>query len=142
MLANTAPQSTMVIMSEKLDETIERLELSSLRTGDTVHITLGQGDEAYQYTFKVAEPGKWPTGIITETSPDGSENAGEFSLHGSGRWTNRQQNPVQTQERAFTSYFDSLTVGSFMVGAVPNAPIGDRLIFDRPGQEITDIRLR
>lgn len=128
-------------MSENLKEPIDRLELENLRQGDVLHITLGSGEGAFQYKFTIEKQGKWPIGYIIETAPDGTSNEGQFALHGSGRWTAQRENPVQKQQRAFTSYFDSLNVGDFMIGAVPGAGLGERLVFDKPGQEITRIEL-
>lgn len=128
-------------MSESLKEPIDRLELETLQRGDVLHITLGSGEEAFQYKFTVEEQGKWPIGYIVETAPDGTTNEGQFSLHGSGSWTTQRENPVQKQQLAFTSYFESLIVGDFMVGAVPGAGLGKRLVFDKPGQAITRIEL-
>lgn len=129
-------------MSEFLNQLLENIRLTSLKVGDTVDIKLGTGNQVFSYSFIVEEEGNWPTGIMTETYPNGSlGGSGLFSLHGSGMWTTREQNPVQDQQVAFTSYFDQLQVGRFLVGALPNAEIGDRLVFDNPGQEISGLSL-
>ena len=110
---------------ESASRRIERLELEGLGVGDIVRITTGVGEEAYQYRFAVEEAGRWPLGQFEETRPDGT-SVGPFPMliHGSGRWTTRQQNPVQSQEHAFTSYFDSLSPGGFLLAAAPDAPFG------------------
>ncbi len=129
-------------MSEQLSDTIERIELGELIIGEVVQITTGVGENAFMYIFDVEEPGNWPKGQLSETRPDGATSGpSPVVLHGSGRWTTRQQNPVQTQERAFTSYFDSVSLGEFLVEAETDAKIGDRLIFDKPGQEISKIAI-
>lgn len=129
-------------MSEFTPNTIDRLDLSDLKKGDVIEITLGSGSEAFKYSFTVETQARWPIGFLEEVSPDGTINNGQFCLHGSGRWTTKKENPVQDQQLAFTSYFDSLNVGSFMVGAAPEAHTSERLVFDKPGQEITQIKLR
>lgn len=79
-------------MSEKLGEKIHRLDLSTLKEGDEVHITTGEGEEAFKYTFTVHKPGKWPVGRMQETAPGGDITGdGLFMLQGSGVWTNRAQ---------------------------------------------------
>lgn len=118
------------------------LELDKLAQGDIVIITTGVGEEAFKYAFLVREPSKWPTGLLEEIRPDGTSIGPlPVHLHGSGRWTTRQQNPVQTQERQFTSYFDSLRIGDFLVVAASDAELGERLVFDKPGQEISYISI-
>lgn len=126
-------------MKERLSNANERVTLEKLKTGDVVRITTGTEDAAFQYEFTVLNPGKWPVGQIVETDPAGEVvGSGLFMLQGSGIWTDRRQNPVQTQERAFTSYFDSLSLGAFMVGSNPNTP-ADRMLFDKVGQEISQV---
>jgi hypothetical protein len=130
-------------MLEQLGERIERLELERLHVGDAVHVTTGIGDEAFHYEMSIQTAGRWPTVLFKEIRPDGSE-VGPFpaEIHGSGRWTTRRQNPVQDQDRAFTSYWDSLSIGCFMAIKNPNDPMGQRLVFDKPGQEITNISIK
>ena len=114
---------------------MDQLMLDSLKKGDVIHITTGLGELAFKYTFTVEKPGTWPEGHIHEVGPDGQINQGDFTLQGSGRWTDRKQNPVQDQDIAFSSEFTHLSVGTFMVGATSNG----RLLFDKPGQEISEI---
>ena len=130
-------------MSEQMSERIERLELESLQVGDVVNIITGTGEEAFHYEMSIQQAGTWPTVLFKEIRPDGSE-VGPFpvEVHGSGLWTSRRQNPVQDQERAFTSYWGSLSIGCFMAIKNPKDPLGKRLIFDKPGQEITDISIK
>lgn len=122
----------------KPTEKIERLSLDQLKTGDTVTITTGIDDDAWKYEFQVEEASQWPKGKLKGTAPDGSETGSvDFSLHGAGTWTTRQQNPVQKQERGFTSYFDSIYLDGFMIGQFDGQE--DRAVFDNPGQQITCI---
>lgn len=131
-------------MSERgADKLVEkRLEFSDVKMGDMIHITTGVGDQALHFDFLVEQPKDkdgWPTGVLSARMPDGTElPAAEFSLHGCGQWTTRAQNPVQTQERAFTPYYDGLVVGSYFWGAQPTEQ-GDRIAFTEPGQEISAI---
>lgn len=126
-------------MSEQLKDRVEILEFSTIKPGDVVHITTGAGDEAWKYEFTVTDNlATWPDGTLKATSPDGTElHSMPFALHGCGRWTNRLQNPVQKQERGFTPYSDGLVIGSFLLGKSPTH--GERLVFDKPGQEISEI---
>lgn len=119
-------------------EALEALEFKNLAAGDVLTVTTGVGDEAWDYYFVVDEPGRWPKCRLDVRNPDGDE-VGEisFEIHGCGRWTNRQQNPVQDQERAFTPYYDGLRIGSFMWGKFEGAE--NRSSFDKPGQEISYI---
>jgi hypothetical protein len=129
-----------LLMSERLRESIERLNLEKLKAGDEVHITTGKGERAIRYKFTVQEAGRWPVGHMIEIAPDGQTTGdGVLMLQGSGRWTNRRENPVQKQERAFTSYFCDLSLGTILVGANPNQP-ANRIIFDKtPDQFISEI---
>ena len=123
-------------------EVLDKLELSSLKVGEVVEITTGMDEEAWQYTFTVENTGsQWPKGKLVATSPTGkpSQPVG-FHFHGSGRWTDRSQNPVQTQDRGFTSYYDCLYRGEYMVGKFEGAT--DRSVFDKKGQEIAKITRR
>ncbi|HEU4830695.1 MAG TPA: hypothetical protein VFS65_00810, partial [Candidatus Saccharimonadales bacterium] len=106
-----------------------------------IYLTTGTDADAWKYTFIVEslEDG-WPTGILSATNPEGQETQPmAFSLHGCGKWTTRSQNPVQTQEKAFTPYYDGLIEGSFFWGAAPESR--DRYSFDNPGQELTAIQI-
>lgn len=124
-----------------MHERIEEIRLDELRAGDVLSITTGVGSEAFLYDFTVLKTGNWPVGYFQETDPSGSVTGSDvFMLQGSGIWTTRQQNPVQTQETAFSSSFDSLAIGSFMVASSPESP-AERFVFDSRGQEISSIRL-
>lgn len=127
-------------MSELLVETPDRLEFSIVSAGDLLTITTGQQSEAWRYGFEVQERQHlWPSGQLTATSPNGEEVGPlPFELHGCGRWTTQRQNPVQKQTGlAFTPYYEGLIVGSFLWGKQPGTT--DRLVFDKPGQEISRI---
>lgn len=129
-------------MSEAQLERIDRCEFSDLNLGDTINLTLGVGDEAYKYTCVMLEVGKqWPLGTFTEIAPDGAVTGPmAVEMHGCGQWTTRQQNPVQDQlGEALTPYWDGLLVGRLMIIKDPKAAPGDRLVFDKPGQKITEI---
>jgi hypothetical protein len=122
----------------RLNETTERLSLDQLRPGDVVTITTGTDDEAWRYVFTVTETGRWPDGTLKAVAPDGSETETVgFSLHGAGNWTTRQQNPVQKQDKGFTSYFDSIYIDGCMTGRFEGHD--ERVVFDQPGQKITSI---
>ncbi len=130
-------------MRETVCNPIDRLELKDLCVGDRLCITTGTGEDMFTYDFMVSVSGKWPQGLFHEIRPDGTiAGPMEMSLHGSGIYTDRKQNPVQQQARAITSYFDSLKLGDFLIAAAPGANIGERLIFDMPGQEISGISLQ
>lgn len=130
-------------MGEILPDKIERLGLDELKEGDTVAIATGIGEEEFMYVFVVEKPGQWPEGQLEEIRPDGMRvGPRPFQVHGSGRWTTMEENPVQKEMRAFTSYFDSINLGSFLVIADPEASTDGgvgRLVFDKPGQEISNI---
>lgn len=125
----------------KPNEDIERINLDTLKIGDEVTIKTGADDNAWTYHFVVEEAGQWPKGKLIGFAPDGSETESvDFSLHGAGNWTTRQQNPVQKQDRGFTSYFDSIYLDGFMVGQFEGYP--DRAVFDNPDQKITHIDIK
>jgi hypothetical protein len=126
-------------MSEQLTERIDRLEFNAVKPGDVIHITTGVADDEWKYVFEVSNTSTiWPDGTLKATAPDGTEGgATPFALHGCGSWTNRRQNPVQNQERAFTPYYEGLVVGRFLLGMSPDST--ERLVFDKPGQEISEI---
>jgi hypothetical protein len=129
-------------MSETLHqipEQLDRIELKDMKVGDRIEITTGIDKEAWTYTLTIDDTSsRWPKGQLVALLPNGelSPQVG-FILHGSGLWTDSDQNPVQTQRRAFSSYFDSLSVGSFMVGRFEGEQ--DRAIFDKKGQEVSRI---
>ena len=125
----------------KPQEKIDRLNLEQLRMGDVVTITTGLDDEAWRYIFILDEASQWPHGTIKGISPDGAETEElGFSLHGAGQWTDRRQNPVQKQDRGFTSYYDSIYLDGFMVGQFDGHD--ERQVFGQPGQQITHIDLK
>jgi hypothetical protein len=130
-------------MDEKLqyrEEQIERLDLSEIRAGDVLIITTGLEDKAWEYTFTVDEADRWPKGTLKATAPDGSETEPiGFEMHGAGKWTTRRQNPVQKEDWAFSSYFDSVYLTAFLIGRFDGH--SDRSFFDKPGQEIVQIRI-
>lgn len=129
-------------MTEQLkpEEKIERLELEKVKAGDIIEVVTGSDEEAWTYALLVEEAGQWPKGQLTATAPDGTltEPVG-FALHGAGNWTTRKQNPVQKQERGFTSYWDALYLRGYMVGKFDGQ--SDRAVFDQRGQEITEIKI-
>lgn len=126
-------------MTEKASDRIERLALQELNAGDVLVIMTGDDKEGFTYTFAVEEPGRWPVGHMQEVDPAGTiTGTGTFMLQGSGVWTNRRQNPVQSQERAFTSDFCDLSLGTYLVGSAPNNP-ALRSVFDNPNQAICEI---
>jgi hypothetical protein len=128
-------------MGEELTEKIERLEFSTVAPGDVIHITTGIDDEAWIYDFTVSDTSTArPNGTLKATMPDGTEVGSiSFALHGCGRWTDRRQNPVQSQDRAFTPYYEGLITGSFLWGK--SSVSAERWVFDKPGQEISKITI-
>ena len=125
-------------MAEVLTEKPKRLEFEVLYPGDILSITTGHDNEAWLYGFSVNNVSGWPTGTLQALSPeDIASEPVEFELHGSGRWTTREQNPVQKQGRAFTPYYHGLIVGDFLLGRFVRHP--DRVVFDKPGQEISEV---
>jgi hypothetical protein len=131
-------------MSEQLrhtEEQIDRFMLDEAKEGDVITIVTGTDDEAWEYQFSVNDASqRWPVGTLVATSPDGTVSPTiDFELHGAGTWTDRRQNPVQTQQWAFTSYFQHIFLKGIMVGKI--AGESDRLVFDKPGQEITRISI-
>lgn len=142
MLAHRPVSSYSFTMTEAhgehLPEILDHLEFSDLRDGDVIHMTIGSDDDAWALVFTVESADSWPTGVLSATAPDGSQpEPVRFTLHGCGRWTTRAQNPVQTQDRAFTPYYDGLVEGSYLWGVRTEEP--GRIAFDNPGQEITAI---
>ncbi len=107
-------------MSEQQLEKIETWPLRRLKVGDILHVIASQDDETYLYDFLVEEPGLWPLGILAETKPDGTILGPEPAyIHGCGHWTDRRQNPVQKQEKAFTPAFGCVALGSQIIIADP-----------------------
>lgn len=131
-------------MGEKVSqnpESLAVLRLEDVRAGDVIQVMTGTGEKAWLYSLRVEETGSpwhWPKGKLFAIKPTGEETSpADFELHGSGQWTDRRQNPVQTQERAFSSYFDSLHLGEYLVGRFVGQE--KRVIFDKRGQEVTRI---
>lgn len=122
-------------MSERLLERLDRVVLAELRDGDVVHIVTGDEDlETYSYDFVVTRSGEHPVGIIKSYAPITGglvSDPVEFMLQGTGRWTTRDENPLQKQELVLSSCFDSLLVGGFVVGSAPESP-NDRAVFSDP----------
>lgn len=119
------------------------LWFKDVEVGDLITITTGRDDKAWTYEFGVFDMSahwKWPRGALKATSPDGQESPIiPADLHGSGIHTTREQNPCQTQSWAITPNFEGLSVGSFLM-AKPDAA-ADRIIMDKPGQEISAIHV-
>lgn len=130
---------TEIDKQSEQEPALKRLEFVDVKPRDIIRITTGVGSEAWEYSFDVEETkGRWPTGYLGAVMPDGTElPVIPFSLHGCGHWTTRKQNPVQTQERAFSPYYDGLIVGDFMWGMRPGE--SERDAFIEPGQEISSI---
>lgn len=106
----------------------EKLELNSVRRGQTIRVRAGEDTEAYIYDFEVLEPGQRPKCSFMQTAPSG-ELVGPFVtyIEGTGIWTNRRQNPVQSQREAITISWGAMYIGSFvMIHPVDNPP-GNRL---------------
>jgi hypothetical protein len=124
---------------ETLDAPADRLEFDRLHEGDQLQIVTGQGDEAWNYSFLVKNTeARWPVGSLSAINPDGTaEPYIGFALHGCVRHTTRSQNPVQTQRTALTPYYDGLVIGNFMWGKFEGED--DRAVFDKAGQEISQI---
>ncbi len=127
-------------MQEKVSSPeVSKIVLKYLRAGDVLHIQTGKGSEAHRYTFLVSNEGEWPVCLFTLTKDGSVIGPAPMELHGSGFWTTRRQNPVQTQERAFTSCWEMISLGEFLV--TRPAEGGDRMVFDKPGQEIISLKL-
>lgn len=125
-------------MSERLVENHYRIEFETLNPGDELTIKTGLEADTWNYDFKVENTEHWPTGKLKAMSPTGTVSEPmDFEIHGCGQWTNRRQNPVQTQELAFTPYYEGLIVGSFMWGRFVGDE--DRVVFDAKGQEISSL---
>lgn len=109
------------------------LSLETLRRGDVLHI-LTEGDgQAYSYSFTVADRGEAPLGTLVETLPEGTPGPdANFRLEGAGNWTDRDQNPVQTQSRAFTPAWGEVYVGGLLFGTLADAEPRERLNLVRP----------
>ncbi len=132
----------MIDQLQSSGEQLEQLRLSELEAGDILTITTGAGEQAWNYTFIIEDPeGTWPKGTLSAISPDGSfVEPVNFSLHGSGKWTTREQNPVQKQTNGFTASWESLYKGEYLVGFFEGND--ERSVFDKRGQEITNITLQ
>ncbi len=124
-------------------EPLRQLEFKTLQVGDVVTVVTGTEDQSWRYRFDVTDTStRWPDGTLTATKPDGDEiGPANFALHGCGQWTTRQQNPVQDQMGlAFTPYYDGLIVSHFMWGKLEGTE--DRIVFDKQGQEISEISVQ
>ncbi len=120
------------------EKQLKQIILADMKQGDIIIIVTGRDEHAWNYEFAVAQEGKWPKGTLIATSPDGTVSPPlHFEMHGAGNWTSRQDNPVQTLERAFTSYFQHIYIGGNLVGRAVDE--FDRMVFDKPGQEISEM---
>ena len=128
-------------MSEKLSKTIERINLSEVSVGQAIIVRTGKGDHSFTYTFRVDKPGTCPICFLKETdSTDTVTAGGDFILEGTGKWTTREQNPVQTQMHAFSIDFGALNVGDFLTGRIGDGA-DSRIVFDYPGQEVNSLEI-
>lgn len=119
-------------MSERVKDKTDRIELVRLKKDDILRITSGTPElTTFYYDFAVEVQGKWPVGVIQEFTREGvMVIEGRFELQGSGIWTTQAQNPVQKQPGiAFTSEFQDLFIGGFMVGCDPDNRT-DRIVFN------------
>lgn len=95
---------------------VEDLSLDSLEAGSRLQITAGDDPDSYRYDFLVIEPDETPRCMFMQTSPDGSlVGPTPVLLEGTGRWTTRKQNPVQTQEIAMTITWGRVLMGGLLV---------------------------
>ena len=130
-------------MAERLHqnaEALERVEIEKLRCGDSLEITTGEGDDRWTYFFTVDEAARFPKGRLSAITPKGVfTHTMPFELMGAGNWTTRKQNPVQDQEKGFTSYFDAVYLGGNLTGLLGDER--ERVVFSEPGQTISYITL-
>lgn len=140
----------MNMTRETVQQPEDRIEFSQLRNGDTLHITLGETEEAFRYEFVVDDVSeKWPNGTLKEIRPDGTiVGPLPFSLRGCGIWTTPRENPVQNgdvlagkshQEYAFSPYYEGLITGHYLWGRSPDAT--EPIVFDKEGQHITSVEV-
>lgn len=110
-------------MAEQLG-IVESLELETLQAGSRLRIIAGDNPRAYGYDFLVLEAGERPHCLVMQTSPDGRlVGPSEVTLEGTGRWTTRQENPVQTQfGEAFTISWGYVSLGGLLSVIDRNAP--------------------
>ena len=127
-------------MKEKV-VSLDKVDLGKLFAGDTLHITTGRGDTAHHYEYLLTEKGE--QGLLTERNHLGAVTAGptKMKILGSGRYTTREQNPVQDQATALTPNWNWLNRGLFMIAAPSDGAVMERIIFDRPNQEIQSFAL-
>ncbi len=101
----------------------ERLSVETLIIDQTLNVQVGP-DPLLIYRFQVRSDlaGRYPLCVLTQLDAEGNLMAGPATvlLEGSGRWTTREQNPVQTQDRALTPDYGGINVGSYLTVLDPN----------------------
>lgn len=99
---------------------VHQLQLSTLAVGDLVIATAGRGPAIYIYQFNVLVAGEKPVCALRQIRPDGYiRGPHRVTLEGTGIWTTRDQNPVQSfsPEKQMSTVWGSLYVGGFIIGA-------------------------
>lgn len=117
--------------------TCESLRLETLKSKSKFRIKTEEenGTGVFSYEFEVVEPGEHPICVITEKNKRGKiVGRGLGILEGTGSWTTRNQNPVQTQDRAFTIGHGGVRVGGLICVLHPQTRT--RYMFEFPCSRI------
>lgn len=94
---------------------MNRLKLSDLQEKQKIKVTAGEEPNVTVYKFEVLKSGNKPECSLIQIGPDTSiVGPAPVILEGSGRWTDRNENPVQRQERAFSIGYGYLSVGGLL----------------------------
>ena len=121
------------------------IKLSLLKEGDKVFATLTNKDGVERVIiFKVLQAvgvhESYP--LVTMQWADAAEVSNPVSLEGTGAWTTRRENPVQTQERALSIAYGHVGVGgiiSFIVDIPTEAR--QRYTLDAEGEKVTKLEV-
>lgn len=116
----------------------QRVNLSDLVIGETVHVTAGENpEERYKYSFTVLKQGEMPLCELVQQNPDSSSiGPAKAILKGVGRWTTPRENPMQradwfigrpTQDKAMTIGYGVLYLGGYLIISEPGNYTGDVL---------------
>ena len=130
----------ILYMQEKIPTRFNELDFISLEKENLIHITLGDGDKASKYVLLVEEASIQPWVRMQSIWPHTTEKPLLIFLGGSGKVITTPQSD-QTEKSEFKESGPKLVVGEFLTIflVTPDAPKGKRLVFNKPGQEISEI---